>query len=343
MTSAKSLPAAKTTSKRRRRVSLDSRKSLAGWLFVLPFAIGFLGIYLPVIFNSVRFSFNEMKIVSGGYELTPVGWANYSNALLVDTEYVEKLLKSLQTIAFQIPAIVIFSLFIAVILNQKMIGRAAFRAIFFIPVIMATGLIDEIAQNNAMDNTMNNGMIDTGSGSAASSASSASSSSSGEAGKDAASAAEEIVSAGEIQRLFENMAIGTSLVKYVVQMVNNIFDIVNRSGVQMLIFLAGLQSVSPAIYESCSIDGASTWETFWKITLPMVSPMILVNAVYTVIDSFTSEDNVVMAYIKQVYNNQTNGNVKSSAMSWIYFLIILLIVGLVALILRAFVFYQRKD
>lgn len=112
----------------------------------------------------------------------------------------------------------------------------------------------------------------------------------------------------------------------------------------MLIFLAGLQSISPAIYESCSIDGATTWETFWKITLPMISPMILVNAIYTVIDSFTSEANVVMNYISNWYSTGgTNGRVESAAMAWIYFAIIILIVIVVAAVLGAYTFYQRRD
>ena len=110
----------------------------------------------------------------------------------------------------------------------------------------------------------------------------------------------------------------------------------------MLIFLSGLQSISPAIYESCSIDGASGWETFWKITLPMVSPMILVNSIYTVIDAFTSSDNKVMAYISTVYE-EANGNVLSSAMSWMYFLVVILIIAAVAGLLGSFVFYQRRD
>ena len=108
------------------------------------------------------------------------------------------------------------------------------------------------------------------------------------------STATDIVSAIDIERLFANMRVGTELVEYVVGVVNKIYNIVNRSGVQMLIFLAGLQSISPAIYESCQIDGATAWETFWKITFPMISPMILVNAIYTVIDSFTTDSNRVM-------------------------------------------------
>ena len=110
----------------------------------------------------------------------------------------------------------------------------------------------------------------------------------------------------------------------------------------MLIFLAGLQSISPAIYEACKIDGATGWETFWKITFPMISPMILVNAVYTIIDAFTTESNTVMSYIEKVQSGQ-NGDVRSTAMSWIYFLIVVAILGAVAGIMSMFVFYQRKD
>ena len=108
----------------------------------------------------------------------------------------------------------------------------------------------------------------------------------------------------------------------------------------MLIFLAGLQSISPAIYESCKIDGATAWETFWKITFPMISPMILVNGVYTIIDSFTVASNPVMSFINKVYQNE---DVLSSAMAWIYFMVVILIVAVIASVLSAFVFYQRKN
>ena len=156
------------------------------------------------------------------------------------------------------------------------------------------------------------------------------------------STATQIVSAMDIQKLFSSMKIGQELVEYVAQMINNIYDIVNRSGVQMLIFLAGLQSISPAIYEACRIDGATSWETFWKITFPMISPMILVNGIYTIIDSFTTDSNSVMRYIASVYQS-SGGNVRSSAMAWMYFLIVILIIAAVFGIFSAFVFYQKRD
>ncbi len=310
--------------KKKKASSLDARKSRAGWLFVLPFIIGFVIIYAPIVYDSILYSFTKINIVTGGgFRLTWVGLDNYQEALFVDATFVQTLTAGIQQLIFDIPAIVIFSLFMAVMLNEKMVGRAAFRAIFFIPVILSTGLIDKIDQQNQMLQYMENtSSMDMGDGGAEQSA--------------------QIISAMDVQRLFRNMVIGEELLNYVVGLVNDIYDIVNRSGVQMLIFLSALQSISPAIYESCQIDGATTWETFWKITLPMISPMILVNTVYTVIDSFTSADNQVMTYIDQVYD-QPSGNVLSSAMSWMYFIIVMLIIAAVAGVLSAYTFYQRQE
>ena len=143
----------------------------------------------------------------------------------------------------------------------------------------------------------------------------------------------------EIMALFENVQIASGAISYIVKLVNDIYNIINYSGVQMLIFLAGLQAISPSIYEACQIEGATGWETFWKITFPMISPMILVNAVYTIIDSFTRNNNPVMSYI----NSYSGSEEVSLAMSWMYFLIVMLIIGVVAAIASSFVFYQRRD
>ena len=303
---------------------LQARKARTGWFFVLPFVLGFALIYIPIIFGSLKYSFNEIDILTGGgYELVWVGFGNYMKAL-GDSAFVETLLTGITGLIIDIPTILLFSLFIAILLNQKMIGRAAFRAIFFIPVLLTTGLIASIDASNTLGDYMDSTGegIDTGASS---------------------SGAAEIVSATDLQSLFSGMVVGGELATYVTTVVNNIFDIVNRSGVQMLIFLAALQGISPSIYESCQIEGCSAWETFWKITLPMISPMILVNAVYTIIDSFTSENNEVMSYVNAMYNQAGDGNVISSAMAWMYFLIVIAIVALAAGIVSTFVFYQKKD
>ena len=322
-----SVPAPK---KRRKKIaSLDRRKARAGWIFVLPFIIGFVLIYLPMVFQSVQLSFSQIDTQGGQSVLEFVGFQNYSDALLTYTHpekgtFIEVLVQGLGTLAFDLPAILLFSLFMAVMLNQQMVGRAAFRSIFFVPVIISTGIMESIQALDVNYQNMQSGSIDDGSG-------------------ELGSGAGEMVSTMDLQTLFANMAVGQELVEYIAVIINNIFNIVNRAGVQMLIFLAALQSISPAIYESCKIDGATAWEIFWKITFPMISPMILVNAVYTVIDSFTVDSNPVMSYVSAVYSGGGDGRTMSTAMSWIYFLIVILVVALIAAVMSAFVFYQRKN
>ena len=311
--------------KTKKSVSLEKQKSTMGWLFVSPFLIGFVIFYLPMIFDSIRYSFSKLVIeTGGGFSLEWVGLENYQWALFEDTSFNDLLFKSVTTLLLNVPAIVIFSLFMAILLNQKMRGRAIFRAIFFIPVIVSTGIIEYIDKGNAAlsdamqeMNTSQNGL-------------------------NGSSAGEQIISAIDLGKLLRNFAIGSEFINKITGLISDVYGIVSKSGVQMLIFLSGLQSISPAIYESCQIDGATSWETFCKITFPMISPMILVNAIYTIIDSFTSQKNSLMSYISEVYSS-ANGRVKATAMSWMYFIVVIAIIALVAGIVKAYVFYQRRD
>ena len=303
------------------RASLSERKARKGWLFVLPFVIGFLLIYLPIIIDSICFSFMsvELKTNSEGmaYTVAVNHGIKYYKAMLPanNPDFLSNLGKGIRQLVLEVPAIVIFSLFVAVILNQKMLGRAVFRAIFFVPVILSTGLLESIKATTLSGDEG----IDDGSGE---------------------NAAEGFLSAVDVKGLFKMMAVGGEMVDYVVDLVNNVLKIVNYSGVQMLIFLAGLQSISPAIYEAARIDGASAWETFWKITFPMISPMILVNGIYTIIDSFTRTNNTVMTYIGRIYDSDQS---QATAEYWVYFLIVFAIVAAFAGIVSAYVFYQRRD
>ena len=303
--------------KKKKASSLNARKARSGWWFVAPFVVGFVLIYLPIIVESITYTFCEVTSLGGGvWDVKFVGFENYHDALFNDKNFVPTLLSGLQTLALNIPMIVIFSLFMAVILNQKMVGRTFFRAVFFIPVVLSVGILENLDPN-----------FDPGS--------------EGISDGSGENATEELVSVMDLQVLFSSMKIGEELVQIVVDAINGVQEIISRSGVQFLIFLTGLQSISPAIYESCQIDGATSWETFWKVTLPMISPMILVNAVYTVIDSFTV-NNVVMDYVQKSFAGiPTNGI--ASAMAWIYVMIVVGILGLVALLLGGFVFYQKKD
>ena len=319
--------------KKRKNASLDRRKARAGWIFVLPFVISFVLIYSPIVVDSIIYSFSSLTTRAGeAMKIEWVGWANYSDALFGtaskagggDQTFIQILIEGMKNMIFDIPMILIFSLFMAVLLNQKMVGRAAFRAILFVPVILSTGIMESIDVMTA-DMQSNMGSAD------------------GIADGSGQSAGTAIVSSLDVAKWFSGMVIGEGLVKYVTVAINNIFNIVNHSGVQILIFLAGLQSISPAIYESVQIDGASAWETFWKITFPMISPMILVNAVYTVIDSFTMKSNVVMTFISTVYSSPQGSIVASTAMSWMYFLLVIGIIAIVAGVCSAFIFYQRRD
>ena len=310
---------------KKKRASLDARKARSGYAFVAPFIIGIVLIYIPILLDSIWFSFNTLNTdhwVDGAPSpiFESVGLQYYKEALLGSSNFLTKLLAGLQQLVFEVPAVIVFSLFIAVVLNQKMLGRALFRAIFFVPVIISTGIMETINFRDMMSAEAEGG-IDDGSGESTSS---------------------EIISVLDVQMLFSSMKVGGELVTYVVQLVNDVYDIINYSGVQMLIFLAGLQSISPAIYEACQIEGATGWETFWKITFPMISPMILVNAVYSVINAFTRTTNPMMMFISDQYDTM-GGQHLATAMSWIYFIVVMLIIGAVVGIVSTFIFYQRKD
>ena len=303
--------------KKRRKVSLDSRKARAGYMFVLPFILGVVLIYLPILLDSIWFSMsaeNNTDPFNMVYDF--VGLQYYKEAFQT-SDFTTALISGVQQLIFEVPAVIIFSLFIAVVLNQKMLGRAAFRAIFFLPVIVSTGIMESINMADKM--SKNAETIDDGSG----------------------SSGMEIISALDMQRLFANMKVGGELAVYVVGVVNNVYKIINYSGVQMLIFLAGLQSISPSIYEACKIDGATGWETFWKVTFPMISPMILVNSVYSIIDAFTRNDNTVITYIKKEI--ESADRYAATAAYWIYFSIIMLIIAVFAAVASTFIFYQRRD
>lgn len=319
--------------KKHRGASLNEKKARMGWIFILPFVIGIVFLYAGVIYESFIYSFAQYNTIpairGGGYTLTWVGLDNFAEQLInttVDDEgktFIEMMFTSFAAQVFDIVIIIMFSLFIAVLLNQKMVGRTAFRAIFFIPVVVSAGIIAKIDSTASaiMDSMASMDGIDLG---------------------EVNGGMNSLVNMMDFQQMFENLGMSGGFVEVIANLVSNIYDIVSRSGVQMLIFLAGLQSISPSIYESCQMEGATGWETFWKITFPMISPMILANSIYTVIDSFTAESNEVMQAILEISpNGVPNG--QQSAAAWTYFTIVIVTLGLIALICKKFVFYQRRN
>ncbi len=300
---------------------LQRKKQIAGWIFVLPFVIGFLFYFAPVVIESLVYSFSTVKNTDAGMATEWAGLKNFDYALNTDIKFKQHLGEAVTTLLANTPSILIFSLFIAVMLNQKMRGRAAFRAIFFIPVIIATGMVERADLNNAVMNNMTGDATITSGALAESS---------------------QMFSLDDITNLLSSLNFSVELTSYVSSMVNNILDIVNQSGIQILIFLAGLQSISPAIYESAEIEGATAWECFWKITFPMISPMILVNLFYTIIDFFTRSSSTMMEYVHDMSFTK-NMFAEASAMSWIYFACIAAILAVAAAIVGRFVFVQQRD
>ena len=306
--------------KEKRIRSLKERNGRYGYFFVAPFALGFILIYLSVIADSFIFSFNEVSMGQNGYELSFAGLSGYRYALFTDPDFVQDTVSLIGTLLLQSPAIIIFSLFIAVILNQNMRGQGVFRAIFFLPVIMATGVVLKADMSNAMLESMEGASgIETGAAAAA-------------GGFDISN----------IQSMLEGMYINSDVVDYIVNLVNNIYSIVNYSGVQIILFISGLQGISPSVYEAANVEGASGWDSFWKITVPMISPVIMVNVIYTVIDGFTMSNNTIMTLIDNIAFNRMNYGA-SSAMAWLYFAVVIAIIAIIALICNRFVFYQERD
>ena len=311
--------------KKHKNVSLESKKARQGWLFVLPFVVGLITMFIPIVYDSLVYCFTKIELNATGFTRTFVGWGNLVELMEKDVTFFPALESNLLSIAYNLPLVIFFSLFMAVMLNQKMAGRTLFRAIFFLPVILATGIIDKVDYVSTIGSLLNNattGSIDIGTSGAQ------------------ATGVDAIVEAMNIQAMFSNMAFGADIANYVMGAAANILSVVNMSGVQMLIFLAGLQSIHPSIYEAAYVEGATGWETFWKITLPMISPMIFVNIIYTIIDNFTNSSNGVMTQITQAFSSQSYG--LASVMAWIYFILIMVVTGVLALVSSRIIFYQEK-
>ena len=311
--------------KRSFKLSFSQKNQLSYWVFLIPFILGFLLIMSGIYFNSLKYSFNNV-ILDGaeGFHLEGVKFENYNFALKKDPDFVVNIQTAIIKMLTNIPLVILYSLMIAVILNQKLKGRTFFRAVFFIPVILATGFMAKADMNNMISDQMWSSM-----GSATTSAADA-------------EMANGLFNGAEIQEFLLSLSFSPKISDFILNAAQNIYNIVNISGVQMVIFLAGIQSISPAIYESASIDGATAWESFWLITFPMISPLIIVNVVYTVIDSFTSSDNIIMLQIQE-QTFKSNGMGLASAMAWFYFLIVAICLIVITLIIRGYVYYQQRD
>lgn len=254
-------------------LTLAQKRTVNGYLFILPWVIGFCAFYVRSLIMTFQFSLSNLTVDVGGYSLSWAGLDNYLYAFTVHGSFKQVLTTSVMNMLVDVPLIIFFSLFMALMLNQKFRGRTLVRAIFFLPVILnAEAIMDAIETAAAM-------------------VSSGVSSTSQELASETAG-----VGIGYYMELFGNLMISRDLLGYIVGAVNRINNIVSASGVQIVIFIAALQSIPSSMYEVAKIEGATGYETFWKVTFPMVMPHIITNIVYTVVDSFISSDVVTLAY-----------------------------------------------
>lgn len=300
----------KKEKKQKRMLDLSQQQARAGWLFISPFIFGVCMFFIVPLIKSIWYSLTDVQFVLGG---TITKWNNFENyrfAFRGDVDFLPMLTTALGDILWQVPVIIIFSMFIALILNQKFRGRIFARAVFFLPVIVTSGIIISIINNDYYA-----GQVEQG-------------------GQTSA-----MFSVGSIQTILMNSGFSDELIELFVTIADNIFNITWKSGVQILLFLAGLQSVPGQLYEAAKVEGATAWETFWKITFPMITPQIIINVTYSVIDSFTDYQNKVMQYVYNLGFFQMRYGY-SSAVAWIFFICIIAILGVVNFALNKIAFYQ---
>ena len=301
--------------KKRKGLTMANKNAISGYLFISPFIIGFLAFLARPLWQSFRMVFSYVNLDGGQFTLDHTGLDNLRRALTIDPDFTRNVVESLMQMAVMVPAILVFSLFIAILLNRKFVGRGFVRAVFFLPVILASGVLVNIATNNSLLYMMSEQIQ------------------------------EQNAMRANITGMLEELlvtATGAAVVGdfmgILFVMINQIHQIAMSSGIQILIFLAGLQTISPSIYEASGIEGATSWESFWKITFPMISPMILVVVVYSVIDFLVRTDNVVMEEVTdQIMRLMQYGF--GSAMAWFYFLVIAIILGIVGFIISRLVYY----
>lgn len=290
---------------------LQRRKAISGYLFILPFLAGFLIFMAKPFFQSLYMSFCDVQLGAGVFNPVWMGIGNYKQAFLVDPEFNRLLVEEISRMCVYSLAIMVFSFFVALILNQKFKGRALVRAVFFLPVILSSGVILGLETNNALMANL---------------------------AATIESTTQNISVTVALENILRTAGVGTRAFEKVFEVIDNIYDVAIASGIQIIIYLSGLQTISDSMYEAADIEGCTKWESLWKITFPMISSLFLVNWIYTVIDFCMRSDNEVMKKFQKVMIEQTNYGF-SSAMAWIYFVIVIAIVGITSLIISRRVYY----
>ena len=293
-----------------KRMSMEKREGLKGHLFLLPFYIGIILFFIQPLIQSVRFSFSDVMPEIGGYVIEDVGLKNYNYIFLEDPDFKVNLIDGLVTMLWKVPVILICGLLFGILLKRQFRGRLFVRAVFFLPVIIASGIVLDIMQGDYIVSSILNG----------------------------ASVSGENVTGDTFLSTFLQSFLPYEAVSGITVVTGSLFETAWKTGIQTIIFLAGLQGIPSTLYEASAVEGSTAWTDFWKITLPMLIPTILVNTVYTIVDYFTDPGNKAMA---QVMANSTLARYGwASAMAWSYFLMIAVIL---AVIIFLFALPTRKQ
>jgi len=271
------------------------KEQYVGYVFILPWLAGVIIFLLSPMMTSFKYSLSNIALKPKGMEITPVGYANYTQVWAEDANFPTTLMSYFVDTVISVPVIVVFALIISMLLNGKIKFKGFFRLVFFLPVIVVSGPVMGMltAQGAATVPSMNVTAI-----------------------------------TGILEQYLPTFAVET-----VANLFNNMIMILWYSGMQILIFLSALQKIDATLYEAAKIDGGSGWECFWKITLPTIKPMILLNAVYTAIFLSNNEQNEIIVYIQNMMFQAGKGYGYASAMAWMYALVETLMVGAIALLL----------
>jgi ABC-type sugar transport system permease subunit len=300
---------------KKKQKNLRRKKAIAGYLFIMPFIIGFIAFMLMPLLESFRMSFSNVIIGAGkgGFEMEFIGLKNYKDAFFVDSEFNRFLSDELSRMAIRVPTTIIVSFFMALLLNQNFKGRGLVRAVFFLPVILSSGVLVGLEYNNSLLSGLQDYIQEN---------------------------TQTANVTAVLEEILSNSGLGTRFLETVYGIVNSVYDVVIASGIQIIIFLSGLQTISKSMYEAAKIEGCTAWENLWKITLPMVSSVVLVNVVYTIVDFFMRTDSQVMTKITSTMTAKMDYGF-SSAMAWAYFVAVILIIGIFSLITSRWVYYYE--
>ncbi len=300
---------------KKRTVGLTSRRAMYGYIFILPFILGFIFFMIKPLAQSLKMSFCDVVISNQGFSMSLNHLANYKRALLIDPEFNRLLTESVTTMIYRSLATIVFSFFVALILNQKFKGRTLARSIFFLAVILSSGVLVGLEYNNTLMQQLKATIEEAGN----------------------TNSITEVLEQILVSNTGGINATSTKLFNILFEIIDSIYDVAMASGIQIIIFLSGLQNISPSMYEAAQMEGCTAWESLWKITVPMVSPLMLVCWVYTIVDFFMKTDNQVMSKINDQMVIQLNYGF-SSAMAWIYFLVCMALIGLSSLIISKVVY-----